>query len=151
MMNVSSDYIYDDAILNRPCLSERNEKSKTAKNGPTPLGSRTDSSATDGLPITAEQVDVDALNKYFVEIGVNTSRTVDRSGPELPVRLPRVSTGSFVLAPVTPSHLRSAIGRMNSSSACGADGMCVRFINPRPAGGQILPPLSNIRDNLRTT
>ena len=32
-MNVSSDYIYDDAILNRPCLSERNEKSKTAKNG----------------------------------------------------------------------------------------------------------------------
>ena len=48
MMNVSSDYIYDDAILNRPCLSERNEKSKTAKNGPTPLGSRTDCSATDG-------------------------------------------------------------------------------------------------------
>ena len=79
-------------------------------------------------PNTAEQVDVDALNKYFVEIGVNTSRTIDRSGPELPVRLPRVSTGSFVLAPVTPSHLRSVIGRMNSSSACGADGMCVRFI-----------------------
>ena len=26
MMNVSSDYIYDDAILNRPCLSERNGK-----------------------------------------------------------------------------------------------------------------------------
>ena len=26
------------------------------------------------------------------------------------------------------------------------------LINPRPAGGQILPPpLSNIRDNLRTT
>ena len=73
-------------------------------------------------PITAEQVDV------FVEIDVNTSRTVDRSGPELPVRLPRMSTGSFVLAPVTPSHLRSVIGRMNSSSACGADVMCVRFI-----------------------
>ena len=31
MMNVSSDYIYDDAILNRPCLSERNEKSKNGE------------------------------------------------------------------------------------------------------------------------
>ena len=50
--------------------------------------------------ITADQVDIDALNKYFVEIGVKTSRTVDRSGPELPVRLPRVSTGSFVVSPL---------------------------------------------------
>ena len=29
---------------------------------------------------------------------------------------------------------------------------CCTALNPRPAGGgQILPPLSNIRDNLRTT
>ena len=79
-------------------------------------------------PITADHVDVDALNKYFVEIGVNTSRTVDRSGPELPVRLPRVSTGSFTVTPVTPDYLRSVVGRMNGSSACGADGLCIRFI-----------------------
>ena len=48
MMNVSSDYIYDDAILNRPCLSERNGKIGNGEKRPTPLGSRTDCSATDG-------------------------------------------------------------------------------------------------------
>ena len=48
MMNVSSDYIYDDAILNRPCLSERNGKIEDGEKRPTPLGSRTDCSATDG-------------------------------------------------------------------------------------------------------
>ena len=79
-------------------------------------------------PITADQVDVDALNKYFAEIGVKTSRTVDRSGPELHVRLPRVSSGSFQLTPVTPGYLHSIVLKMNGSSACGADGLCVKFI-----------------------
>ena len=54
--------------------------------------------------------------------------SVDRSGPELPVRLPRVSTSSFMLTPVTPDYLYSVVAEMNGSSACGADGMCVRFI-----------------------
>ena len=79
-------------------------------------------------PITAEHVDADALNRYFVNIGVNTACTVDDSGPELPVRLPRVSTGSFTVAPITPEYLFSVVGRMNGSSACGADGLCIRFI-----------------------
>ena len=48
-------------------------------------------------PITAEDVDVDALNDNFLEIVTNTSRTVDRLGDALPVRLPQVSTGSFAL------------------------------------------------------
>ena len=38
--------------------------------------------------ITAEHVDVDALNQYFGEIGEKKLRTVDRLGPELPIRLP---------------------------------------------------------------
>ncbi|KAF0290419.1 RNA-directed DNA polymerase from mobile element jockey [Amphibalanus amphitrite] len=60
--------------------------------------------------VTAEDVDVDALNHYFVDIGVRTSRSVDSSGPELPIRLPRVSTGSFMVSPVTPEHLYSLYG-----------------------------------------
>ena len=53
---------------------------------------------------------------------------MDSSGPELAVRLPRVSTGRFQVAPVTPEHLRRVVGRMASSTSCGADGLCLRFI-----------------------
>ena len=72
--------------------------------------------------------DVDSVNQYFASIGTATARQVDTAGPALPVRLPRVSTGRFQLSPVTPGELRRVIGRMRSSTSCGADGLCVRFV-----------------------
>ena len=72
--------------------------------------------------------DAEALNRYFVEVGPRTARQVDASGPELPVRLPRVATGGFSVSPICPADLRRVVGRMRSSTACGADGLCVRFV-----------------------
>lgn len=72
--------------------------------------------------------DVNAVNQYFASIGTTTARQVDSAGPELAVRLPRVATGRFQVAPVTPGELRGVIGRMKNSTSCGADGLCVRFI-----------------------
>ncbi|KAF0305058.1 hypothetical protein FJT64_023246 [Amphibalanus amphitrite] len=59
-------------------------------------------------------------------VGTVTARQVDTSGPELPVRLARVSTGRFVVRTVTPESLAATVAQMNGSSACGADGLCVR-------------------------
>ena len=72
--------------------------------------------------------DADALNRYFVSVGPDTARQVDTSGPELPVRLPRVATGRFQVAPISPDDLCRVISRMRNSAACGADGLCIRFI-----------------------
>ena len=72
--------------------------------------------------------DPDAMNMYFASIGTQIARQVDSSGPELPVRLPRVTTGAFQVQPVTPESLASTVARMSNSSACGADGLSVRFI-----------------------
>ena len=52
--------------------------------------------------IKADQVDVDALSTHFVKIGVKTLRTVNGFRPDLPVGLPHVSAGSFVVSPVAP-------------------------------------------------
>ena len=72
--------------------------------------------------------DVNSVNQYFASIGTATARQVDSAGPELAVRLPRVSTGRFQVSPVTPGELRRVIGRMRNSTSCGADGLCMRFI-----------------------
>ena len=76
----------------------------------------------------APAADADAMNQYFANVGTQTARQVDSSGPALPVRLPRVSTGRFVVRPVTPESLAMTVAQMNNSSACGADGLCVRFV-----------------------
>ena len=72
--------------------------------------------------------DAHSMNRYFASVGTQTARQVDSSGPELPVRLPRVTTGRFVVHPVTPESLAMTVAQMNNSSACGADGLCVRFV-----------------------
>ena len=77
---------------------------------------------------TAPSADADALNRYFVSVGPDTARQVDSSGPELPVRLPRVATGRFQVAPISPDDLCRVVSRMRNSAACGADGLCIRFI-----------------------
>ena len=55
-------------------------------------------------------------------------RVIDPSGPDLPVRLPRVSTGRFQAQPVTPERLYNTVAQMNGSPACGADVLSMRFI-----------------------
>ena len=77
---------------------------------------------------SAPSADADALNRYFVGVGPDTARQVDSSGPELPVRLPRVATGRFQVAPISPDDLCRVLSRMRNSAACGADGLCIRFI-----------------------
>ena len=72
--------------------------------------------------------DIDAMNRYFASVGTQTARKVDQSGPDLPVRLPRVSTGGFRVQPVTPERIFSTVAQMSNSSASGADGLCLRFI-----------------------
>ena len=86
--------------------------------------------------------DTDAVNQYFASIGTATARQVDSAGPELAVRLPRVSTGRFQVAPVTPEHLSRVVGRMASSTSCGADGLCIRFI--KQCFGSIYPVITHI-------
>ena len=57
-----------------------------------------------------------------------TARQVTAAGPELPVRLPRVTTEGVRVSPICPDNLRRVVGRMRSSTVCGADGLCVRFV-----------------------
>ena len=68
------------------------------------------------------------MNMYFANVGIETARQVDQSGPDLPVRLPRVTTGRFQVQPVTPERLYSTVAQMSSSSAAGADGLSLRFL-----------------------
>ena len=79
------------------------------------------------IPRPMPSADIDAMNRYFVSVGTQTARQVDQSGPELPVRLPRVTTGGFQVQPITPERLFSTVTQMSNSSASGADGLCLRF------------------------
>ena len=49
--------------------------------------------------------DADSMNSYFAGVGTRIARQVDSSGPELPVRLPRVTSGRSQVQPVTPERL----------------------------------------------
>ena len=82
------------------------------------IGSRRPAQAT-------PSADADALNRFFVSVGMDTARRVDSSGPDLPVRLPRVNTGRFQLSPISPDDLCRVVARMRNSAACGSDGMCI--------------------------
>ncbi|KAF0311721.1 hypothetical protein FJT64_017564 [Amphibalanus amphitrite] len=61
----------------------------------------------------APGADADTMNRYFASVGTVTARQVDTSGPELPVRLARVSTGRFVVRTVTPESLVATVAQMN--------------------------------------
>ena len=84
-------------------------------------------SKRDGAARPAD-VDVDALNRYFVNLGPLTVAQVDRSGPDLPVRLPPVSTGGFVLRTIGLGELRRVLSRMKGSTSAGVDGLCIKFV-----------------------
>ena len=79
-------------------------------------------------PRPTPSADVESMNAYFVNVGVQTARQVDSSGPDMPIRLPRVSTGRFEVEPITPERLFSTVAQMNGSPTCGADGLSMRFL-----------------------
>ena len=76
----------------------------------------------------APSADPDSLNRHFVSVGARVARQVDSSGPELPVRLTRVTTGRFDVTPVSPESLTNTVASMNGSTAAGDDGLCMRFV-----------------------
>ena len=80
---------------------------------------------------TTPDIDPDTLNRYFAEIGTKTAAAVAAGKPaaaaELPIRLPRVGSDGFAVRPVTGAELQDTVARMNSSGACGADGLSMAF------------------------
>ena len=80
---------------------------------------------------TTPDMDPDTLNRYFAEIGPRTAASVAAGRPagaeELPIRLPRVVSDGFTVRPVTGAELQDTVSSMNSSGACGADGLSMAF------------------------
>ena len=80
------------------------------------------------------ELDPDILNQFFASVGVRTAaavaetRRADPAAGDLPVRLPRVATCQFQVRPVTLEELHRIVMGMNGSSACGADGLSMRFV-----------------------
>ncbi|KAF0308251.1 hypothetical protein FJT64_002176 [Amphibalanus amphitrite] len=80
--------------------------------------------------------DADELNRFFVEVGPRTARQVTAAGPELPTRLPRVSTGAFQVTPICPDDLRRVVGRMRSMNPMkSSDGDGDRDLTFSSSGG----------------
>ena len=71
----------------------------------------------------------DELNRFFVDVGPRVAREVAGLGEvsEVACRLPRVGACALTLAPLSLSELRAIIFGMNSSSACGDDGVSIHM------------------------
>ena len=118
---VRSSMLRDSRGVVRDRLRERGPASVWRSVRPIVGGKR------DGVVQPAD-LDADALNRYFVNLGPRTVAQVDRSGPDLPVRLPRVSTAVFAPRTISLGELRSVLSRMKGSTTVGADGLCMKFI-----------------------
>ena len=71
----------------------------------------------------------DDLNRFFVGVGPRVAEEV-RSAvptPDVPCRLPRVGACSLVLAPLSLGELRAVVFGLNSSRACGDDGVSIQM------------------------
>ena len=77
----------------------------------------------------APSVSVEQLNRYFVSVGPRVAGDVAGLGevPEVACRLPRVGACALKLVPLSLSELRAVIFGMNSSSACGDDGISIHM------------------------
>ena len=74
---------------------------------------------------------VDALNEYFVSVGPCVAREIAESGVppgELTCRVPRVGSCAFAVNTIDYNTLRQTVGGMRNTSACVADGLCIRTI-----------------------
>ena len=76
------------------------------------------------------ELPADDLNSYFVSVGPRIAAEIrtQNVARDLNVRLPRVGACSFQLQAVTLVELRHMVFGMRSSSACGADGICIRML-----------------------
>ena len=69
-----------------------------------------------------------ALNDYYVTIGPATAASVARPSTPVPVRLPRVTSGTFKVQPIDMDTLYSVLLSMKPSMATGVDGVSVTMI-----------------------
>ena len=70
----------------------------------------------------------DDLNRYFVNVGVNTAAAVRCTGRDIPVRLPRVASCSFKVQPVSIDRLWLVLSEMKASSSGSDDGISVTML-----------------------
>ena len=70
------------------------------------------------------------MNTFFVNVGPSVTAEVTNRGPapDIPVRMPRVGACAFTLQPIRLEHLCNIVFSMRNSSACGADGLCIRVL-----------------------
>ena len=73
----------------------------------------------------APNITPDALNNYYVTVGPETAASVPAPTAEVPVRLPRVTTGAFKVQPVDIDLLYATLRSMKPSSSTGNDGVSV--------------------------
>ena len=75
-------------------------------------------------------VSADAMNEYFVGVGPRIAREAAASGgpsSDFTCRLPRVGSCAFTVSTVDFETLRRTVGGMRNTSACAADGLCIRI------------------------
>ena len=70
----------------------------------------------------------DALNEYYVTIGPVTAAGVPTPATPVPVRLPRVTSGSFKVHPIDIDALYATLLCMKPSTATGPDGVSVKML-----------------------
>ena len=71
------------------------------------------------------QCSADALNDYYVSVGPTTAASVPRPDSALPIRLPRVTSGSFKVQAVDIDTLYATLLNMKGSNSAGSDGFSV--------------------------
>ncbi|KAF0302210.1 hypothetical protein FJT64_025674 [Amphibalanus amphitrite] len=73
---------------------------------------------------------MERLNSYFTSVGPDVARSLAAAdtGEPLPPRPPRVCSGAFAPQPATLPELSTALGRMGTSRACGADGITIEML-----------------------
>ena len=70
----------------------------------------------------------DVLNEYYVTIGPVTAASVPTPATPVPVRLPRVTSGSFKVRPIDIDTLCATLLGMKPSTATGPDGVSVKML-----------------------
>ncbi|KAF0314184.1 hypothetical protein FJT64_015364 [Amphibalanus amphitrite] len=70
----------------------------------------------------------DALNDYYVGIGLTTAASVPKPAVPVPIRLPRVTTSGFRPQPIDIETLGQLLLNMKPSNSTGIDGVSVNML-----------------------
>ena len=95
---------------------------------------------------TQPDMSADDLNSFFVSVGPRVAAEIQAQGvpADVSVRLPRVGACSYKLSVVSLEELGHTVFSMRNSSACGADGVCVRMLKAGfPAIGDVIQHIVN--------